>query len=79
MWPNQKVFIDGQTDFYGEALTREYEQVITVSHGWENILIKYGVSWVLIPNNSLLSNELSNTELWQIIYLDDTSVIYQEK
>jgi len=79
MWPNQKVFIDGQTDFYGEALTREYEQVITASHGWENILIKYDVSWVLIPNNTLLSDELSNTELWQIIYLDDTSVIYQEK
>jgi hypothetical protein len=24
-WPGAKVFIDGQTDFYGETLTRQYE------------------------------------------------------
>ena len=24
-WPQTRVFIDGQTDFYGEALTRDYE------------------------------------------------------
>ncbi|MFT3895647.1 MAG: hypothetical protein QM730_28835 [Anaerolineales bacterium] len=27
LWPEQQVFIDGQTDFYGETLSREYVQV----------------------------------------------------
>jgi len=27
LWPEKQVFIDGQTDFYGEALSREYAQV----------------------------------------------------
>ncbi|MGZ9225976.1 MAG: hypothetical protein ACXW4M_10515, partial [Anaerolineales bacterium] len=30
LWPPETVFIDGQTDFYGESLTREYEQVMYV-------------------------------------------------
>jgi hypothetical protein len=34
-WPERTVFIDGQTDFYGEALTRQYVQVITLTGDWE--------------------------------------------
>ncbi|MBE0699551.1 MAG: hypothetical protein IH586_21720, partial [Anaerolineaceae bacterium] len=37
-WPQQRVFIDGQTDFYGEPFTRQYEQVISVSPGWQDVL-----------------------------------------
>ncbi len=39
-WPDRQVFIDGQTDFYGEALTREYEKVITLEDGWEQVLAR---------------------------------------
>ncbi len=38
MWPEETVFIDGQTDFYGETLTREYSQVITLQNGWKDTL-----------------------------------------
>ena len=35
LWPEKPVFIDGQTDFYGETFTRQYEQVITLDDGWQ--------------------------------------------
>lgn len=37
-WPERRVFIDGQADFYGEAFTRKYGQVICAQEGWEAVL-----------------------------------------
>jgi hypothetical protein len=79
MWPTETVFIDGQTDFYGEALMREYFDVINVSADWENILDKYDVSWLLIPRDETLARYLYSVDddSWNVIYQDDTSVIFR--
>jgi hypothetical protein len=72
-WPSTLVFIDGQTDFYGEELTREYEQVISLTGDWEAILGKYRVAWVLMPADSLLVRELERNPDWQLVYEDTTA------
>jgi hypothetical protein len=74
-WPSELVFIDGQTDFYGEALTREYEQVITLYQGWEAVLDKYQVSRILMPSDSLLVKELKSGTAWTEVYKDTTASI----
>ena len=74
-WPEQLVFIDGQTDFYGEELTREYEQIITLREGWEKVLDLYNIRWALIPVESALVNALESKPNWKIVYQDSTSVI----
>ena len=74
VWPETLVFIDGQTDFYGEALTREYEQVITLAPGWQEILDKYQVDWALIPHGWPLPQSLAE-EGWQEVYSDPTAII----
>jgi len=79
LWPAEKVFIDGQTDFYGEALLREYFEVTNVGVGWEAILDKYAVSWMLIPRNDELAEYLYfvDDDVWDVIYEDDTAVIFR--
>jgi hypothetical protein len=74
-WPEQRVFIDGQTDFYGEALTRQYETVITLDQGWRDVLSKYRVRWILMPRHSLLVRALSETNEWSTAYEDQTAVL----
>ncbi len=69
------VFIDGQTDFYGEALTREYEQVITQADGWPQTLQKYQVDWAILPADASLAITLARDLGWQIVYQDETTVI----
>jgi hypothetical protein len=76
LWPEQQVFIDGQTDFYGEALTRQYEQVLTLSPGWEGVLEQYNVDWVIMPPGERLPQELRGRQNWQLIYEDETAVIF---
>ena len=74
-WPERTVFIDGQTDFYGESLTREYETVISAAPGWEAVLDKYEVSWALIPPQESLAPALAEAG-WKNLYEDQTAVIY---
>lgn len=76
-WPEQLVFIDGQTDFYGETLTREYERVISTSEGWENVLRKHDVALVIIPSDSILADKLAQ-QGWQELYRDATAVILEK-
>ena len=37
-WPEQRVFIDGGTDHYGEQLFNEYIQVWNLEPGWRDVL-----------------------------------------
>lgn len=77
-WPHQLVFIDGQTDFYGENLTREYEQIINLSGNWNSLLEKYQITLAIIPTNSPLETALLQLGEWRILYQDDTSIILQK-
>ena len=79
MWPDELVFIGGQTDFYGETLFREYLDVINLSDGWENILNKYDISWMIIPSHDRLAEYMKSTHdsAWHVIYEDDTASIFR--
>ena len=75
LWPDQEVFMDGSTHIYGEELTREYERVITMDLGWEDILAKYNVTWVILRANTPLARTLSTSGDWKMVYSDPTSSI----
>lgn len=79
LWPSQQIFMDGHTHIYGEALTREYEQVITLDKGWEEILNKYDVQWIIIRVNTSLAEALSTSTDWKTAYEDKTAVIFLRK
>src|SRR5215510_2061010 len=68
-WPAYPIFMDGHTHIYGEALTREYEQVITLSQGWEDIFEKYQIKWAIVKSrDDRLIEALQNDLGWQIVY-----------
>jgi hypothetical protein len=75
LWPERRVFIDGQTDFYGEALTRQYEQAITLGDGWRPVLEQYQIGWVLMPPKSELVQTLSADPEWSLVYQDATATV----
>jgi hypothetical protein len=78
LWPSQRVFMDSQTDFYGEALTREYEKVITTSDGWQGVLEKYDIKWVMVSSDSPLVDKLSEAG-WHKSFDDATTVILENR
>jgi hypothetical protein len=76
LWPEQKVFIDSQSDFYGEKLTREYASSISANPLWVEVFRKYGIKWVIIPPDSALSKELANNNEWKTQYQDNNTIIF---
>jgi len=75
LWPENRVYIDGKVDFYGEDFTRQYAQVIWLQKGWEDVLDQYNVSWVIFPPNEPAAGAIQSELGWELIYEDDTAVI----
>jgi hypothetical protein len=78
LWSGQKVFIDSQTDFYGEALTRDYNQMLNAQNGWETKLKNYEIDWVIVAGDAPLAQVLASEYHWCILYQDEVSVILRK-
>lgn len=78
LWPEQKVFIDGQTDFYGVELVKDYLVALNARDNWEAILEKHDVDWALLPGDVPLAKILKSNSEWRILYEDDVSVILRK-
>jgi hypothetical protein len=76
LFPTHKTFVDSVSDVSGEV-TLEYETVITLAPGWQEILRKYAVDWVIIPADSMLAEQLT-AQGWHLRYVDATAVILQK-
>jgi hypothetical protein len=63
-WPEQKVFIDGGTDFYGEDLLYDYLSAWTIQPDWRERLEKWQVGWVLVDAGSPLAGVLAHEAGW---------------
>ena len=74
--PDIPVFIDGQTDFYGEDLSRDYLRIRHLSPGGLDLLDEYEVDWVLIPPTVPLSQGLALDPRWRLEYEDVVARVY---
>ena len=76
-WPEQRVFIDGGTDYYGTDLYREFIETITLTPGWRDNLEQRNVSLALLGTGSPLAHELVRDPTWGVRYCDDRAVMLQ--
>lgn len=74
--PDVPVFIDGQTDFYGEELSREYLAAVKGNVGWRSVLDRYGIGWTLLGVAEPLNQLLELDPEWHRIYADDVAIIF---
>ena len=79
LYPGKPVFIDGRTDLYalnGTAL-EDYARVHWVRPGWEEILDRYAIGYVITERTGLLDMMLAEKMEWDAVYHDDVAVIYE--
>ncbi len=76
LWPDNLVFIDGQTDFYGEKLTSIHQQTIMGQGDWQLTLDQYKISWVILSPNRPLEKLLSMSHSWEKIYSDSIASVF---
>lgn len=73
------VFIDGQTDFYGEELSRDYLTVLKGRSGWDDVLEKYGIAWTMTPAEEPINQLLELDPRWELVSSDGVAVIYRRR
>jgi hypothetical protein len=78
-YPAYKVFIDGRNDMYGVEKLKEYHRVIEFEHGWEKILEKYNITWIIYDSNSPFSRYVMENKSWHLIYSDKVASIFLKK
>ncbi len=74
-YPRQRVFMDGRSDFFGEAIGREYATILGAGAGWREALDRRGVNMILLPPETPLLELLSFDTHWQALYRDQQAVL----
>ena len=75
-WPEQKIFIDGGTDFFGEDLFREFSKIKQMAPGWRDLLNKWDISLMLLQRRSALAHESARDPRWVLEYCDSLATIF---
>jgi hypothetical protein len=74
-WPEQRIFIDGGTDFFGPELFKQFADIKQLRPGWRKLLERWDISLALLRRQTALSHELSRDPRWQTWYCDSLSVL----
>jgi hypothetical protein len=74
-WPEQKIFIDGGTDFFGGDLMRDYSTIRSVRPGWKELVQKWNISFMILSPDAPIASELTGDHQWSYWYCDSTAVV----
>jgi hypothetical protein len=76
LYPRQKVFMDGRSDFYGESLGKDYLHLLQGAYDWHAILVRYGFHAALLPVDLPLTAMLKVDPAWRVVQDDHHAVLF---
>jgi len=76
LFPRQRVFFDGRSDFYGPALGGEYRELMAAAPGWREVLRRHGFDRALLPRDWPLSTILDREPGWRRVYEDAAGSLF---
>jgi hypothetical protein len=76
LYPRQRVFFDGRSDFFGPAVGADYRKLMTGERPWRELLASYGFRVALLPHDWPLSTVLDREPGWRRVYEDRVAVLY---
>jgi hypothetical protein len=78
-WPQQRVFFDGRSDFYGEELGRQYLQLLEGRPQWADILKRHRFDRVLVPPEWPLASLLKRDTGWEVVEETAQAILLRRK
>lgn len=71
----ERVFIDDRLDFYGTPFMADYGDIVQFAPGYEELLKKYKIDWVLFPKESTFLQHLLRTGQWRTLCEDKAALL----
>jgi hypothetical protein len=76
-YPQQKVFVDGRSDFYGESLGKDYLHLLQAAYDWRAIMERYRFRVALLPVEWPLTAMLKVDSSWRVVEDDHRAVLFE--
>ncbi|QXE90872.1 hypothetical protein KP001_21260 [Geomonas subterranea] len=77
-YPDCRVFIDGRLDMYGARRLREYNEIIAFRPGWDQVLERYGITWIMFEADSDFARFLQQRSEWRLVYSDQVAKVFEK-
>lgn len=75
LYPSQRVFVDGRSDFYGPTVGADYQALLSMGRGWQQALERYQFEVALLPRDWPLGAVLERDPDWRLVEGDASSVL----
>ncbi len=75
LYPEQRVFVDGRADLYGDDLLRQFKTAVELRTGWRDVLDKWNVEVVLLPPSCALAQALLLDPNWHTAFSDSKATV----
>jgi hypothetical protein len=79
LYPAQRVYFDGRSDFYGEELGKDYRVLMAGSAGWREVLERNRFAVALLPRDWPLTTMLDREPGWTRVDEDAVSVLFASR
>ena len=73
--PEQKVFVDGRSDFYGPEIGDRFLHLMAGAPGWERVMDAYKFDVALLPSDIALVQLLKTRPEWSVEAEDDKRIL----
>jgi hypothetical protein len=77
LYPENRVFVDGRSDFYGDDFVQKYLDVMNVKYDWQETLGHFGINTILLPPSAPLTGALKESRRWRVVYDDGIAVVFR--
>ncbi|MBL4821299.1 MAG: hypothetical protein JKY98_09985 [Gammaproteobacteria bacterium] len=79
LYPQEKVFIDGRADMYGDEFIADYAGIYFGQPGWKELFESYNIDYVICSNNAVFRQLLLEWGVFKLVYEDeDNSVLVRD-
>lgn len=73
LYPRQRVFFDGRSDFYGPAVGSDYQVLRAAGPRWPEMMARYRFDAALLPIEWPLGRVLEQDPEWEVVYRDSVA------
>lgn len=78
-YPNQRVFFDGRSDFYGEKLGKTYQNLMQWGAGAEAQAASFQFDTVLVPREWPVHMSLRKSPEWELVVDEEKTVLLRRR
>ena len=76
LYPSQRVFFDGRSDFYGSDFVKINQRILSAEHDWKALLQQFAINLVVLRPETPLSAVLKLTPNAKVVFDDGKVIVF---